>query len=93
MVDERRFVRSIVVDVPTLTHGIAAEKKEFLVRARYDALAAEGGKRAVKKAIEKKQKKIGQKEKRSRPFAKGSASLKRTSGDGEGGPPAKRRRL
>ncbi|KAJ7092687.1 hypothetical protein C8R44DRAFT_816289 [Mycena epipterygia] len=70
-----------------------AEKKEFLVRARYDALAAEGGKRAVKKAIEKKQKKIGQKEKRSRPFAKGSTSLKRTSGDGEGGPPVKRRRL
>ncbi|KAJ7492659.1 hypothetical protein FB451DRAFT_1219169 [Mycena latifolia] len=69
-----------------------SDKKEFLVRARYDALAAEGGKRAVKKAIEKKQKKIGQKEKRSRPFAKGSG-LKRKSGDGEGGPPQKRRRV
>ena len=45
-----------------------AEKRELLVKARYDALAAEGGKRAVRKAIEKKQKKIGQKEKKSRPF-------------------------
>ncbi|KAJ7169843.1 hypothetical protein C8R46DRAFT_1090233 [Mycena filopes] len=68
------------------------EKKEFLVRARYDALAAEGGKRAVKKAIEKKQKKIGQKEKKSRPFAKGS-DLKRKTGDREGGPPQKRRKF
>ncbi|KAJ7706221.1 hypothetical protein B0H17DRAFT_1036258 [Mycena rosella] len=71
-----------------------SDKKEFLVRARYDALAAEGGKRAVKKAIEKKQKKIGQKEKRSRPFAKDSG-LKRKSGagDGDGGPAQKRRRV
>ncbi|KAJ6575073.1 hypothetical protein B0H19DRAFT_1127030 [Mycena capillaripes] len=68
-----------------------SEKKDFLVRARYDALAAEGGKRAVKKAIEKKQKKIGQKEKKSRPFAKGSGS-KRKAGDSEGEPPQKRRR-
>jgi ribosomal RNA-processing protein 36 len=45
----------------------------------------------VKKAIEKKQKKIGQKEKKSRPFAKGSG-LKRKAGDSEGGPPQKRRR-
>ncbi|KAJ7634264.1 hypothetical protein DFH06DRAFT_1284458 [Mycena polygramma] len=68
-----------------------AEKKEFLVRARYDALAAEGGKRAVKKAIEKKQKKIGQKEKKSRPFAK-SGGLKRKGTDNDGGPPQKRRK-
>lgn len=40
------------------------------MRARYDALALTGGKSAVKKAIEKKQKKIGQKEKKSRPFAR-----------------------
>lgn len=46
-----------------------AAKKELVVRARYEALAAEGGKRAVKKAIEKKQRKIGQKEKKSRPYA------------------------
>lgn len=42
----------------------------MLVRARYNALAASGGRIAVKKAIEKKQKKISQKEKKSRPFAK-----------------------
>jgi len=48
----------------------SAEKRELVTRARYDALAAKGGKRAVKKAIEKKQKKISQKEKRSRPFPK-----------------------
>jgi len=39
----------------------------LVVKARYEALAKEGGQRAVKRAIEKKQKKIGQKEKRSRP--------------------------
>jgi ribosomal RNA-processing protein 36 len=41
------------------------------MRARYEALAAVGGNGAVKKAIQKKQKKIGQKEKKSRPFARG----------------------
>ncbi|KDQ63597.1 hypothetical protein JAAARDRAFT_169593 [Jaapia argillacea MUCL 33604] len=46
-----------------------SSKKELLVRARYDALAESGGKRAVKKAIDKKQKKISQREKKSRPFA------------------------
>lgn len=46
----------------------SAEKKELLMKARYDAIASSGGKRAVKKAIEKKQKKQSQKEKRSRPF-------------------------
>jgi ribosomal RNA-processing protein 36 len=46
-----------------------AEKRKLLVKARYNALAAEGGKGAVRKAIEKKQRKIGQKEKKSRPFA------------------------
>ncbi|KIM85149.1 hypothetical protein PILCRDRAFT_350214 [Piloderma croceum F 1598] len=47
-----------------------SDKKDLLVHARYDALAATGGKGAVKKAIEKKQKKISQKEKKSRPFAR-----------------------
>jgi len=46
-----------------------SNKRDILARARYDALAAEGGKRAVKKAIEKKQKKIEQKEKKSRPLS------------------------
>jgi ribosomal RNA-processing protein 36 len=45
-----------------------AEKKELLAKARLDAIASVGGKQAVKKAIEKKQKKIGQKEKKMRPF-------------------------
>ncbi|KAI6099328.1 hypothetical protein EV401DRAFT_2215597 [Pisolithus croceorrhizus] len=49
-----------------------SEKKDLLNKARYDAIAASGGSQAVKKAIEKKQKKISQKEKKSRPFAKGA---------------------
>ncbi|KAL0576354.1 rRNA biogenesis protein rrp36 [Marasmius crinis-equi] len=48
-------------------HMKDSAKKEVLAKARYEALAAEGGQRAVKKAIEKKRKKISQKEKRSRP--------------------------
>lgn len=65
-----------------------AEKRKLMTRARYDALAAEGGKRAVRKVIEKKRKKIGQKEKKSRPFdSKPRPSGKRSfegNGDGEG---------
>lgn len=45
-----------------------AEKKTLLAKARLDAIASVGGKQAVKKALEKKQKKIGQKEKKTRPF-------------------------
>lgn len=41
------------------------------MKAKYEALAAAGGKGAVRKAIEKKQKKEGQKEKKRRPFARG----------------------
>jgi len=52
-----------------LTKFLAA-KKELLMRARYDALATSGGKSAVKKSIEKKQRKITQKEKRLRPLPK-----------------------
>ncbi|KAF8898789.1 hypothetical protein BD779DRAFT_1485553 [Infundibulicybe gibba] len=72
-----------------------ADKRALLTRARYDALAAEGGKRAVKKVIDKKQKKIGQKEKRSRPFlaGEGDRNQKRTFSGGEGGGNAKRRRV
>lgn len=59
-----------------------AEKRKLLVEARYEALAAQGGKRAVRKAIEKKQKKIGQKEKKSRPFdSKPPPSRKRSFED------------
>ncbi|KAH7912531.1 hypothetical protein BJ138DRAFT_988671, partial [Hygrophoropsis aurantiaca] len=53
-----------------------AEKKEVLVKARYEAIANAGGKRAVKKAIEKREKKINQKEKKSRPFARGQSDMK-----------------
>ncbi|KAF5385439.1 hypothetical protein D9757_005326 [Collybiopsis confluens] len=49
-------------------HMKDSEKKELLVKARYGALAEEGGERAVRKSIEKKRKKIAQKEKKSRPF-------------------------
>ena len=46
---------------------MTAEKKDTLLRARHDALLSSGGRQAVKKAIEKRQKKVAQKEKRSRP--------------------------
>ncbi|KAG6890375.1 hypothetical protein C0992_001965 [Termitomyces sp. T32_za158] len=58
-------------------HMKKANKRELLMKARYDALAEEGGKRAVKKAIEKRQKKIGQKEKKSRPFVQDGAKRRR----------------
>lgn len=44
------------------------------MKARYEAIAKEGGARAVKKAILKKQKKVSQNEKRSRPFKKHKGS-------------------
>lgn len=47
---------------------IIADEKAIRQRARLDALAESGGQRAVKKAEERKQRKIGQKEKKSRPF-------------------------
>lgn len=49
-----------------------AEKRKIVQKARFEALSSEGGHRAVKKAIDKKQKKIGQKEKKSRPYARGA---------------------
>ncbi|KIK70929.1 hypothetical protein GYMLUDRAFT_66140 [Collybiopsis luxurians FD-317 M1] len=55
------------------------EKKELFVKARYGALAEQGGQRAVKKSIEKKRKKIAQKEKRSRPFTKTDSESSRHS--------------
>ncbi|KIJ62573.1 hypothetical protein HYDPIDRAFT_176394 [Hydnomerulius pinastri MD-312] len=78
-----------------------SEKRELLTKARFDAIASTGGKHAVKKAIEKKQRKIHQKEKKSRPFAKGAASEggggwaggKRSAGTGDAGRGAKRRRV
>ncbi|GLB36115.1 putative rRNA biogenesis protein RRP36 [Lyophyllum shimeji] len=69
-------------------HMKKSDKRDLLVKARYEALAAEGGKRAVKKAIEKKQKKIGQKEKKSRPFGE---KRRREGGDSSGGREKRRR--
>ncbi|KAI0932127.1 hypothetical protein AcV7_000684 [Taiwanofungus camphoratus] len=60
-----------------------SDKKELLLRAKYENLAADGGKGAVRKAIEKKQKKDSQKEKKKRPFA-----LERP---GEAGGPSRKR--
>ena len=56
-----------------------ADKRELILRARYDSLAQEGGQRAVKKAIEKRQKKIAQKEKKSQPFVQRSVVGERSS--------------
>jgi len=47
-----------------------ADQQQLVTKARYEALAEEGGARAVKKAIFKKQRKVGQREKRSRPYKK-----------------------
>ncbi|KAG5720199.1 rRNA biogenesis protein RRP36 [Termitomyces sp. T112] len=58
-------------------HMKNVNKRELLMKAQYEALAAEGGKRAVRKAIEKKQKRIGQKERRSRPFVQDGAKRRR----------------
>ncbi|KJA29470.1 hypothetical protein HYPSUDRAFT_50857 [Hypholoma sublateritium FD-334 SS-4] len=68
-------------------HLKRGEVQKVVVQARYEALAKEGGQRAVKRAIEKKQKKESQKEKRSRPYAKGEYSAK------DSDRPVKRRRV
>ncbi|KAL4069877.1 hypothetical protein V8B97DRAFT_2110217 [Scleroderma yunnanense] len=52
-----------------------SEKRDLLNKARYDAIAASGGNQAVKKAIEKKQRKISQKEKKSRPFSSSGGAI------------------
>ncbi|WWD04563.1 hypothetical protein V865_002633 [Kwoniella europaea PYCC6329] len=59
-----------------------SEKRDLLLISKFESLEAQGGKSAVKKAMEKKRKKIASKEKKSRPFAKGSGG---GGGVGEGG--------
>lgn len=49
----------------------AADKRELLTKAKYEALAGAGGRGAVRKAIERKQRKVNQKEKKRRPFVPG----------------------
>ncbi|TBU63874.1 hypothetical protein BD310DRAFT_841291 [Dichomitus squalens] len=63
-----------------------ADKKELLLRAKYDALAERGGRGAVRKAIEKKQKKVNQKEKKKIPFVPGQLSNTGSRSTWEGGP-------
>jgi hypothetical protein len=70
MVDEEMSVTIILLHHVRLTNPSSADKRSFLTRARYDAIAAAGGRGAVRKAIEKKQKKISEKEKKSRPFTR-----------------------
>jgi ribosomal RNA-processing protein 36 len=76
-----------------------AEKKKLLLKARYDAAAAEGGKRAVKKIVEKKRKKLSQSETKSRPFPRNTNSVvpqpsrKRTVPGKDDGPTKKRQKL
>jgi len=61
------------------------------MQARFEALAKEGGQKAVKKAIEKKRKKTSQKEKRSRPYSKEHNSKR--DGEALAGRPSKRLRV
>ncbi|CAE7215624.1 unnamed protein product [Rhizoctonia solani] len=50
-----------------------SEKRELLLKAKFDDLAASGGQNAVRKAIDKRKKKTAQKEKKARPFSKAQA--------------------
>lgn len=76
-----------------------AEKKKLLLKARYDAVAAEGGKRAVKKVVERKRRKLSQSETRSRPFSRNANSVvpqpsrKRIVPGKDDGPTKKRQKL
>lgn len=83
-----------------------AEKRSVLLQAKFDDLAAQGGQNAVRKAIDKRKKKIAQKEKKARPFTKaqgrafsqgqssgGSSRGGWGSGGGDGGGDRKRRRV
>lgn len=71
--------------IPNLLHrdGNAlmspGEKRDLLLKARFDALEQEGGKRAVKKAVDKKRKKVAGREKRSRPDGPGGAPVRKRS--------------
>ncbi|KAI0094842.1 hypothetical protein BDY19DRAFT_914872 [Irpex rosettiformis] len=76
-----------------------ADKRKLFTRAKYDALAEAGGRSAVRKAIEKKQRKVDQKEKKKRPFSPGESrgpNGKRPSlsnNQSRGGRPSKRQRM
>ncbi|WVW86961.1 hypothetical protein I302_109017 [Kwoniella bestiolae CBS 10118] len=59
-----------------------SEKRDLLLKSKFESLEAKGGKTAVKKAMEKKRKKIASREKKSRPFAPGGGG---GGGTSEGG--------
>lgn len=84
----------------TCLSTFTAETKQLLAKARLDAIASVGGKQAVKKAIEKKQKKIGQKEKKMRPFPRSEGTERSNSkrrhpyvGSADSGRGVKRRKV
>ena len=68
--NSRPFILSPTMTTKKWPMAQTAEKKTLLLKARYDAMAAEGGKQAVKKAIEKKRRKQSQSETKSRPFSR-----------------------
>ncbi|CAE6458000.1 unnamed protein product [Rhizoctonia solani] len=75
-----------------------SEKRELLLKAKFDDLATSGGQNAVRKAIDKRKKRIAQKEKKARPFSKAQArAFSQASGSGKpstsGGHDKKRRRI
>ncbi|KAH9081873.1 hypothetical protein EDB83DRAFT_591627 [Lactarius deliciosus] len=76
-----------------------AEKKKLLLKARYDAAAAEGGKRAVKKIVQRKRRKLSQHETKSRPFSRNTNSVapqpsrKRIAPRTDDGPTKKRQKF
>lgn len=61
---------------------MTAEKRDLLLKSKFDTLEKTGGKGAVKKAMDKKLKKVAGKEKKSRPF---SVSAGAGGGGGGGG--------
>ena len=60
-------------------HMKQSEKRDLLLKSRFESLEEEGGKAAVRKAIDKKRKKIAGKEKKSRPPTQGDAKRRRVS--------------
>lgn len=71
---------------------LSADRKKLVTKARFEALAKDGGQRAVKKAIAKKQKKVSQQEKRSRPFTTGHGHKRGPDSTPVEGRPPKRMR-
>ncbi|KAG8701410.1 rRNA biogenesis protein rrp36 [Ceratobasidium sp. 395] len=61
-------------------------KRNMLLQAKFDDLAASGGQNAVRKAIDKRKKKLAQKEKKARPFSKAQArAFVQSQGGDKGG--------